>query len=244
MSCAKECPFVLSFDAVANLETVFKRLSEKSYCAAPGSDHTHFRPEFHLPTQILGHAYKNSPTNGNGHRGGTDFITGLFEGYVSERSMTKDGDVAFGVKNPYIRLVADSDHGIHRDPTVYGEDLVATQLVIAHAKRLSDLLSSTRIITNSSSSQIKASGKFNVTIVTNYPPTIAIALAEGFQTWNYSSTNLNESGATHFECLLMDLGLVELDSTVSPPIPKLYKTDKVPPGSSPIESAPGWFAPD
>lgn len=235
MSQAKQCPFVLSFDAIYNLETIFEKLSEKSYRAAPDSDHAHFRPEFHLPTQLLVHAHGEAPKNNTGRHANLDLITNLLRDHNTERSMTSDCDVCFSIKSPYIRLVCDSDHGIHRDPTVYGEGFIPTQLVLAHANRLNDLLVSR---SSRNSAQYRASGKLNITIVTNFPATINAARAEGFGVWNYSDGSLRVDSVTPLEQLLMEQGLIArepIKGQLGMFQPVLYVEDSTP-EPSPVSS--------
>ena len=210
MSLAKECPFVLSFDAIANLSAVLGHLKTRNYRAAPDSGHDQFRPELHLPIQLIAHTCTHTPADvADGHRRSVNDIRYLIDRHVDERYCDSDGDVAFGVKDPFVRIVFDSDHGIRRDPSRYGEELVPTQLVIDHACRLRDLLAERRI-SDTANAQQTAHGKLNIAIVTHYPATIAIALAEGFQVWNYDARAVSEIyDLSAYDKLLTKQGLVE-----------------------------------
>ncbi len=229
MSQAKQCPFVLAFDAIASIKDVLDKLAEKDYYAAPDSDHKHFRPELHAPVQLIAYAAKNTPANvSNGQRQAIADIQKILCDKAFERAATKDGDMSFGLKNPFVRLVFDSDHGIIWDPTIYGPELIPTQLVLAHALRLNNLFTDTHRTSATTSTQCYAHGKLNITIVTHYPATIAIALAEGYQVWDYAATPAIAKPATTLENLLMKNSLVERDYSVSPPTPKLYKEGRTP----------------
>ena len=212
MSLAKECPFVLSFDAIANLSVVLDHLRTRNYRAAPGSGHEQFRPELHLPVQLIAHTCTHTPADvADGHRKSVNDIRNLIDGYIDERCSDSDGDIAFDVKSPFVRIVFDSDHGIRRDPLRYGEDLIPTQLVIDHACRLRDLLAKRRY-SGTDNIQQHSNAKLNIAIVTHYPATIAIALAEGFQVWNYDARTVSEvygHGLSAYDKLLMKQGLVE-----------------------------------
>lgn len=223
MSFARSCPFVFSFDAISNLNVILGHLKTRNYRAAPGTDYEHFRPELHLPIQLIAHTCTHTPADvADGHRKSVNDIRNLIDGYIDERYSDSDGDVTFGVKDPFVRIVFDSDHGIRRDPSRYGEELIPTQLVIDHACRLRDLLAKHRCC-NTDDAQKYANAKLNIAIVTHYPATIAIALAEGFQVWNYDAQAVSEIyGLSAYDNLLIKQGLVELTTKNGTKFPVKY----------------------
>ncbi|MBR0488558.1 hypothetical protein IJJ39_02715 [Candidatus Saccharibacteria bacterium] len=238
MSLAKECPFVLSFDAIANLSAVLGHLKTRNYRAAPGSGHDQFRPELHLPVQLIAHTCTHARTDvADGHRKSVNDIRELIDKHLHERYSNSDGDITFGLKDPFASIVFDSDHGIRRDPSRYGEELVPTQLVIDHACRLRDLLAKRRI-SSTTNAQQTAHGKLNITIVTHYPATIAIALAEGFQVWNYDARAVSEIyGLSVYDKLLIKQGLVEITRHGQYTVPTEYhKRDGEGSAKTPIDT--------
>ena len=71
-------------------------------------------------------------------------------------------------------------------------------------------VASERRISSTANTQQTAHGKLNIAIVTHYPATIAIALAEGFQVWNYDARAVSEIyGLSAYDKLLTEQGLVE-----------------------------------
>ena len=238
MSLAKECPFVLSFDAIANLSTVLDHLKTRNYRAAPDSGHDQFRPELHLPVQLIAHTCTHTPTNvADGHRKSVNDICELINEHLHERYSNADGDITFGLKDPFARIVFDSDHGIRRDPSRYGEELVPTQLVIDHACRLRDLLAR-RHTSNGENIQRSTNGKFNIAIVTHYPATIAIAHAEGFQVWNYDSVLVDSFfNLSEYDVLLLNQSLVEITRHGQNKVPtKYHKRDGKSSTEAPIDT--------
>lgn len=222
MSKARQCPFVLSFDAIVNLEQVFAKFSEKEYRVPTeeGTEYKHFRPELHMPTQLYAHAYAGQAAY---NQTSLDYARSIIRKYHDEQYPTGDGDVAFGLPKPYVRMVLNGAHGIRRDPTVYGEQLVPTQLLIAHADRLAQLLRKERH-ENTKPEQSVTLARANVTVVTNFPLAIDIATFEGFQVWNYADGSLRADGATPLDQHLMKLGLVETEKDPSTGLftPTLY----------------------
>ncbi|MBQ6593488.1 hypothetical protein IJI00_00215 [Candidatus Saccharibacteria bacterium] len=249
MSTAKMCPFVLSLDAIINLEAVFSKLSTV-YRAAPDSDHKQFRPEFHLPTQLFVHAYGDSSVNNYGRPANLDFVNRILADHVFERTSTNDGDICYGLKNPFIRLVHDSAHGIARDPSLYGDRFIPTQLVLAHAARLAKLAAKDQAPSQSFPNQQETLNRLNVVIVTSFGATISAARAEGYQVWNYTEPKASDTALSPYEFLLLKLSLVEFDNSTDPPVPKVYRgisLKKSPRGAknAPVpppyaEEAPGW----
>ena len=224
MSLAKECPFILSYDAIANLSVVLDHLRTRNYRAAPGSGYDQFRPELHLPVQLIAHTCTHAPTHVSyGHRStSVDNILALLQVHLNDRYADSDGDITFGLKDPFVRIVFDSDHGIRHDPSRYGADLIATQLVIDHACRLRDLLARYRT-SYSPNAQALANGKLNITIVTQYPATIAIAQAEGFQVWEYGSSADIVHGLSGYDRLLLKQGLVRFTTKGTVKVPVKYE---------------------
>lgn len=220
MSSINKHSFVLGPDAIGDLSAILGEISNENYCAA-GSECEQFKPEFHLPIQLLFYAHNFYYSRPNPEQFDPPFVSKIINEYRSRRNATEHGDVSYDLIYPYppIRIVHDSDHGIVCNPNLYGEKFIPTQLVLEHATRLADLTTQDNV-SHDSSKQQSACNRNNVIVVTKSYATIDAALAGNFQVWNYyNKLNINIAG---YRQLLMDLNLVAIDYSSGQPAPKAY----------------------
>ena len=177
-------PFILAYDAIINFASIEKTL--QSCTVTDQSDSESKIPlEIHVPLPLLVKDEHRTPPS----HSVVNYFTWLLRRSRDKREVDHEGRISLFDDKLNVRFYFDDNPEIYRDADVFGSELIPTQLLLDYAYYHAVAIAEHKTTVSISDAELLAACKSQVTIVTSFNSAELLALASGYETWDYQRDN-------------------------------------------------------